>query len=100
MIELVTQKAVSVTGPVVAAPAKTEKGVSVQNPANQAAPDVAPINPRLRYDAVSGVVITEFLDQTGGIQAQSPSTAVLAYLRAGLSKDGLNRADDETQVAE
>jgi hypothetical protein len=51
----------------------------------------APISPRLRYDAVSGVVVTEFLDQGGSVQAQTPSTAVLAYLRAGLGEDGRNR---------
>lgn len=49
---------------------------------------VSPLSPRLRFDPSSGIVITEFLDQNGGLQAQSPSNAVLAYLRVGLAADG------------
>jgi hypothetical protein len=52
------------------------------------ASEPTPLSPRLRYDSVSGIVITEFLDQAGGVQTQAPSNAVLAYLRAGLSADG------------
>ncbi|MBI3418877.1 MAG: hypothetical protein HY053_01915 [Proteobacteria bacterium] len=54
--------------------------------------DVAPISPRLRFDSVSGVVVTEFLKR-GSIQAQVPSDAVLAYLRQGLQADGLSKND-------
>ncbi len=51
-------------------------------------PPPTPLSPRLRYDAVSGIVITEFLDTGGGVQTQTPSNAVVAYLRAGLGADG------------
>lgn len=47
-----------------------------------------PLNPRLRYDRLAGVVITEFLNQSGTVQLQTPSSAVLAYLRVGLGADG------------
>ena len=91
MIESVGPKGVAL------APAAPQAAEGVEKPAAKkdvsAIPHVTPINPRLRYDAVSGVVITEFLDQTGGIQAQSPSSAVMAYLRAGLGEDGRGREE-------
>ncbi len=82
----------------VKAPAKPATGTDVK-PTTEAAPkaaadSVAPINPRLRYDPTSGVVVTEFLDSSGTVQTQAPSTAVLAYLRAGLTEDGLGKKDE------
>lgn len=68
--------------------------------AKTAEPGAAPISPRLRYDSVSGVVITEFLDRTGAIQAQSPTNAVLAYLRAGLGSDGVAKKDSSAETTE
>jgi hypothetical protein len=53
----------------------------------------APINPRLRFDAPSGVVVTEFLKNGKDVQSQVPSAAALAYLRAGLQADGLSKSE-------
>lgn len=53
----------------------------------------APINPRLRFDAPAGVVVTEFLKDGKDVQSQVPSAAALAYLRAGLQADGLSKQD-------
>lgn len=92
MIETVTNKPVSAPTPVASTSGKTETAPAKADTA-KAQQAATPINPRLRYDAVSGVVITEFLDQAGSVQAQAPSSAVMAYLRAGLSKDGLTREE-------
>ena len=92
MIESVTNKPVTVTASAPSASGskdKTSANTATFNPA--ASTSATPISPRLRYDAVSGVVITEFLDHSGAVQAQAPSSAVMAYLRAGLSKDGLDK---------
>jgi hypothetical protein len=65
-------------------------------PAKQAeasAPVTTPINPRLRFDAPSGVVVTEFLKNGKDVQSQVPSAAALAYLRAGLQADGLSKSE-------
>lgn len=95
MIESITNKPVSTPAAASPAPAKVQtKSEAAVTASPAASQTVTPISPRLRYDAVSGVVITEFLDQAGGIQAQSPSTAVVAYLRAGLGKDGLKPQED------
>jgi hypothetical protein len=48
----------------------------------------APISPRIVVDPLAGP-ITEFLSANGQIQAQTPSAAVVAYLRAGLTSSGL-----------
>jgi len=46
-----------------------------------------PISPRITVDPLAGV-ITEFLNGSGQVQAQIPSAAVVAYLRAGLDSNG------------
>jgi hypothetical protein len=93
MIESVTNKPVSAPAPVASSSGKTESAPAKATETAKVQQAATPINPRLRYDAVSGVVITEFLDQAGSIQAQTPSSAVVAYLRAGLSKDGMTREE-------
>jgi hypothetical protein len=47
-----------------------------------------PISPRIVVDPLAGV-ITQFLSATGQLESQIPSAAVVAYLRAGLTPDGL-----------
>jgi hypothetical protein len=47
-----------------------------------------PISPRIVVDPLAGP-ITEVLSANGQIQAQFPSAAVVAYLRAGLTSSGL-----------
>lgn len=71
---------------------KKEAGVKESAPKVAASAGAPAVNPRLRYDATSGVIVTEFLDRAGAVQASSPNTAVLAYLRAGLTEDGRGEA--------
>lgn len=79
----------NVVGKVAAPTASPKKDAEVKDSAPKTAAAAAPaVNPRLRYDATSGVIVTEFLDKAGTVQASSPNTAVLAYLRAGLTEDG------------
>jgi hypothetical protein len=94
----------NITNP--AAPAKnvTPASTPAAKPNDESAKaptvDTAPISPRLRFDAVSGVVVTEFLKNGNNVQAQVPSVAVLAYLRAGLGPDGRSKEKIETHHAE
>jgi hypothetical protein len=70
--------------------------VQNQNPPSPTAPppsvgvsdSSAPISPSIVVDPLAGP-ITEFLSANGQIQAQIPSAAVVAYLRAGLTSSGL-----------
>lgn len=96
MIDAITHKAASLLR--TNQGAAFSAGYSSAEPSREGAskaegPSPTPLSPRLRYDAVSGVVITEFLDHAGAISAQTPNNAVLAYLRAGLGSDG--RAKEE-----
>ncbi len=53
--------------------------------------EAAPItlSPRITTDPATGVMIAEYLSSTGEKQLQFPSTAVVAYLRSGLTAEGL-----------
>jgi|ERR1043166_5441160 hypothetical protein len=85
------------SGPAKAAPqapapaAKAEESVKADV---KVAVVTTPLSPRLKYDAVSGVVITEFLDGRGSVASQAPSAAVMAYLRVGLNADGRDEKDE------
>jgi|GEM_PF-1213387 hypothetical protein len=46
-----------------------------------------PISPRIVVDPQAGV-ITEFLNTSGQVESQIPSSTVVAYLRAGLNANG------------
>ncbi len=48
------------------------------------------VSPRLVSDPSAGVII-QYLNSDGTVQSQIPSTAVVAYLRAGLTAQGLSR---------
>lgn len=48
------------------------------------------ISPRIIDDPTAGI-ITQYLDSTGKVANQFPSTTVVAYLRAGLTSEGLSR---------
>lgn len=50
---------------------------------------VAPLSPRMRVDPTAGVLIMEYLTDAGDKTAQLPSETVVAYLRSGLSADGM-----------
>lgn len=54
-----------------------------------------PISPRIVVDPLAGP-ITEFLTTSGQVQAQIPSAAVVAYLRAGLTAEGFAKPTPET----
>jgi len=49
-------------------------------------------SPHAVIDASTGVVVQQYLNTDGTLQSQSPSSAVIAYLRAGLTPDGLSKA--------
>jgi hypothetical protein len=48
------------------------------------------ISPRIVVDPNAGV-ITQFLGANGDVKAQIPSVTAVAYLRAGLTAEGLNK---------
>ncbi|MFA6279384.1 MAG: hypothetical protein WC612_01145 [Bdellovibrionales bacterium] len=47
------------------------------------------LSPRITSDPATGVLIAQYLSSTGEKQLQFPSTAVVAYLRSGLTAEGL-----------
>lgn len=56
-------------------------------------------NPRLLDDPSVGL-ITQFFSSNGGeLITQSPSAAVVAYLRSGLTRDGASKAEAGTSKA-
>lgn len=69
--------------------AKSEAGSGVQ---------VSPLSPRMKADPTAGVVIMEYLTDSGEKTAQIPSEAVVAYLRSGLSADGSPMKDQSASV--
>lgn len=51
------------------------------------------ISPRIIDDPTAGI-ITQYLDSSGKVASQYPSSRVVAYLRAGLTEQGLSRHVD------
>lgn len=80
-----------------AAPLRTSAAPAADTAAQDTAANVAqaaaPISPHLTFDAISGAMITEFIGSNGEIHSQVPSTAALAYLRAGLNAQGQPEVD-------
>lgn len=97
MIDAVTHKAAALLKSNPEAAFSAGKNTDVPTKAEKSEPSATPISPRLRFDAQAGVVITEFLDQSGSVSAQAPTNAVLAYLRAGLDSDGRSRNQSEEE---
>lgn len=94
MIESVTPNA---SGPAKTAPQAQAPAAKAEESAKadvKFAIITTPLSPRLKYDSVSGVVITEFLDGRGSVTSQIPSSAVMAYLRVGLNSDGRDEKND------
>lgn len=79
-------RAAASAAPVVAAAADNKVKVDSQ---------VKPISPIIRQDSVSGVLITQYLNNEGQVRSQFPSTVAVAYLRAGLTQSGELRKDKE-----
>jgi hypothetical protein len=88
MIEQISGAAAASTQSVASKPASPK----TEAPKVAAVVDTQPISPRLRFDAVSGVVVTEFLNGKS-VTAQTPSAAALAYMRMGLTADGMPEPD-------
>ncbi len=63
------------------------KAAATEAVSMEAAPVV--LSPRITADPATGVLIAEYLSSTGEKQLQFPSTAVVAYLRSGLTAEGL-----------
>jgi hypothetical protein len=79
-----TNPALSRSGGVVpSTPSTTDQPIS-------ATPSTTPDNvasPRIKLDPAAGVIL-QFLDNRGDVVTQSPSFAAVAYLRAGLTREG------------
>jgi len=58
-----------------------------------------PISPRISEDSLSGTIVTQFTSSNGEVSQQVPSAAALAYLRAGLTAQGLPTEDQEQAAA-
>jgi hypothetical protein len=92
------------------------KNVTTTYPSNQrvdttavAAPTAAPAptvttadgqtgnaqSPRIQIDPTAGVIL-QFLDSKGRVETQSPSFVAVAYLKAGLTRDGTTKPEDST----
>lgn len=83
-----TKTAPSVKAPIVDSSANGAASAQSSTGAQSDAKTGKALNPRLVYDKLAGVVVTEFLNGSGVVQLQTPSSAVLAYLRVGLSAEG------------
>jgi len=55
-------------------------------------PESLGISPRIVVDPSAGAII-QYLSNNGQVQLQIPSTTVVAYLRAGLTPDGLSKPE-------
>jgi hypothetical protein len=64
---------------------------------NAAIPQVNPS--RLLPDPLSGVVITQYFDNTGNVVSQVPTQAVVAYLQIGLTAEGFSKPSSQTTTA-
>ena len=62
---------------------------SFSSVANSVAPATTTVDP------TSGTVVTAYLNNSGDIQSQVPSSVALAYLRAGLTADGRSRHEQD-----
>src|ERR1700733_9769662 len=70
------------------APPPSAAAASALKPLTQ--PSDSSISPRIVVDPSAGVIF-QSLSSTGQIQNQIPSTTVVAYLRAGLTPQGLSK---------
>lgn len=52
-------------------------------------------SPRIQIDPAAGVIL-QFLDSKGHVETQSPSFVAVAYLKAGLTRDGTTKPEDST----
>jgi hypothetical protein len=82
---------VTSTQAAVAPAATVNTGAQATSSVTQAAQTTAAsISPRIIDDPTAGV-ITQYLNSSGKVALQFPSTTVVAYLRAGLTAEGLSR---------
>ncbi|MBP7251852.1 MAG: hypothetical protein KBA75_00040 [Alphaproteobacteria bacterium] len=83
-----------------AKPSKVENvAVQADAKAAAAAQNAAPTSPLITVDPRAGVIL-QFLDSKGQVESQSPTFAAVAYLRAGLTRDGYTKdADAEADAA-
>ncbi len=87
-------------GAAAAAKPTTVENVSAQADAKAAAAaqNAAPTSPRITVDPSAGVIL-QFLDNKGQVESQSPTFAAVAYLRAGLTRDGYTKSVEADAVA-
>ena len=72
-------------------PAVSQK-FSVDTTATSVAAPALVQNPRILLDPSAGL-ITEYLGANGNVVSQTPSAVTVAYLRLGLTPDGLSKAN-------
>ncbi len=66
----------------------------------QKAAGLSQISPsRLLSDPLSGVVITQYFDNTGQVVSQVPTQTVVAYLQIGLTADGFSKQSTQSTTA-
>ncbi len=69
---------------------------SAQVAAQSSSSSNATISPRITVDPSAGVII-QYLGSNGQVQNQIPSETVVAYLKAGLTADGLQKPESPQQ---
>ncbi len=79
-----------VTAPVLPATAAADASNAAVKPLS--APESLGISPRILVDPSAGAII-QYLSSNGQVQLQIPSSTVVAYLRAGLTPDGLSKPE-------
>lgn len=90
MVDAITSKTVTSAKP----PGAGSSTFAPKNNKTLAATEPS-LNPRLVYDRLAGVVVTQFFNESGAVQLQTPSNAVLAYLKVGLGTDGYSKPEAE-----
>ncbi|MDD3181243.1 MAG: hypothetical protein PHD48_00325 [Alphaproteobacteria bacterium] len=78
--------------------AATTTAPASQGGAENGVVQVAPLSPRMTVDPTAGVLIMEYLTDSGDKTAQLPSETVVAYLRSGLSADGTPFKDEQASI--
>jgi hypothetical protein len=77
-----------------AAPAPSAPKASAPATASSlATQQVQPLSPNIKIDPMSGVMITEYLNSSGAVQSQIPSAVAVAYMRIGLTAEGLPKTN-------
>ena len=78
--------------------ARTDSPAAAQVETAPSSVNGTPGSPRIKVDPTVGVIL-EFIGNAGQVEAQTPSFAAVAYLRAGLTREGYTRTDETVVTA-